>query len=127
MQTYTFDKYVLETEYPESGARVRFGRGYEFASRPRGPDQVEYVLHYEAMFFYFLTNSTTLDLTKNTTINMALMEQFYQNHKLYEPFVFPHPSKGNLTVRFREPLKFKVVKGGRGQVEPFSVRLIQQP
>jgi hypothetical protein len=125
--------HVLEVEYPES-ARVKFGGGYEFATRPRGPDQTVYTLHFEGMRFFFeqvgyppLGTRTILDLNKYPAINMGLLERFYQEHRLFEPFYYPHPAEGNLVVRFRDPLHYKLKKNGRGEVEPFSVKLILQP
>ena len=126
MATFNFPYHVLTVEYPESSARVKFGRGYEFASAPRGPDQVTYTLSFEAMFF-FEDPPGTYDLTEQPVINMAVLENFYIVHKLYTPFLYPHPVLGNLTVRFAEPLSYKIAKNGRGRVEPFTIKLITQP
>lgn len=126
MQTFTFMKHTLEVQYPESSAKVKFGRGYTFVSKPRGADQILFILHFKAMWFWF-TNPTTYDKTKNPTINMAVLEDFYNAHKLYEPFIYPHQTLGNVTVRFDQPLKYKLVEGGNGQVEPFQLTLITQP
>ena len=134
MKTFDFPMHVLEVEYPESSVKMKYGRGYEFASRPRGPDQITYILHFEAMWFFTerdgfpaLGATTILDLNRNPQLNMALLEKFYQEHRLFEPFYYPHPVLGNVVVRFNEPLKYKIKENGRGQVEPFSVRLLTQP
>ena len=127
-QTFSFNKHVLETEYPESGSVLQFGKGYQMATKPKGPDQVIYTLHFDAMRFYFTSMAgTTLDKTTQPTINMGVLEDFYNYHRLYEPFIYPHDTKGNLNVRFKEPLKFKILKAGRGVVEPFQIRLILLP
>ncbi len=126
METYNFPLFSWTTRYPESSAKVQFGRGYEFASQPRGPDQVIYVLNYATMVFYLNTDGT-LNKTRNPPINMALLEDFYIKHRLFEKFIFPHPAKGNLTCRFNKPLEFTIAKGGLGTVEPFSVELRTQP
>lgn len=134
MQTFEFPFHTLEVEYPESSAKVRYGRGYEFASRPRGPDQITYKLHFRGMWFFTeldgfppLGATTRLDYHKHPQINMALLEKFYQEHRLYEPFWYPHPSEGLIRVRFKEPLKYKVAEDGRGMVEEFTITLISQP
>lgn len=124
--TFNFPLHTLETEYPESGQRVRMGRGYEFATRPRGPDQTVFTLTFKAMWFFFLTNGS-VDRAKFPTRNMQLLDDFYQLHRLYEPFVYPHDILGNVNVRFKEPLRYKVLEAGRGQTEPFSVKFILQP
>ena len=126
METFPFMKHTPEVVYPESSARVKFGRGYQFASAPRGPDQISYVLHFAAMFF-FETEPGTFDLVKQPTINMAKMVQFYETHRLYKPFTYPLAGFGNKTVRFDEPLKFKMKEDGHGQTEPFQTKLILLP
>lgn len=126
METFTFMKHVLSVEYPESSAKIKFGRGYEFASRPIGPDQVTLTLSFKAMFFAFNPNGS-YNLTWEPTINMALLENFYKEHRLYEKFIYPHPVEGNLTVRFDRPLQYKIIENGNGQVEPFQIRLLTQP
>ena len=126
LEVYTFSKHTLAVKYPESSANTKFGRGYSFASKPKGPDQIEYTLNYDGMWFFF-TNPTTYDLIKHPSINMRLLEQFYHRHRMYEPFTYPHDTEGNLTVRFAAPLEYNILKGGNGQVEPFSVKLILLP
>lgn len=126
MQTFSFLKHVPEIVYPESSARVKFGRGYQFASRPRGPDQINYVLHFTAMFFWESAPGV-FDTSINPTINMAKLIEFYEEHRLYEPFIYPLAGFGDKTVRFDEPLKFKMKENGRGQTDPFQIKLILQP
>lgn len=105
---------------------MTFGRGYEFASKPKGPDQLTYTLAFRGMFF-FLTPEGAFDLTPRPTINMAVLEAFYQRHRLYEKFLYPHPALGDLTVRFDTPLEYKIAENGNGTVEPFSIVLLTQP
>ena len=126
MKTFDFPYHVLEVEYPDSSIKVAFGGGYEFASKPKAPDQVEYIVNFETMFF-FETLPGILDLEKYPKLNMAVLEKFYNDHKMYEKFIYPHPTLGNLVVRFAEPLRYKITKGGGGRVDSFSVKLRLQP
>ena len=126
MDTFDFPYHTLGVKYPDSSVKLTFGKGYEFASKPKGPDQVTYTLDFEAMAF-FEDPPGTLDLAEQPLVNMAVLEQFYNDHKLYEPFIYPHPTLGDLTVRFDEPLSYKILKGGRGLTEPFTITLITQP
>ena len=126
METFNFPLHTLSVKYPDSSVKVQFGKGYEFASAPRGPDQVEYTLEFDAMFF-FESSPGVLDKVTRPTVNMAVLEDFYQLVKLYTKFIYPHPTLGNLTVRFGEPLAYKVAKNGKGRVEPFSIKLVLQP
>ncbi len=126
METFTFAYHTPEVVYPDSGTKLSFGRGYEFASKPKGPDQVKYILHFDAMFF-FENPPGTLSLVTRPTMNMAVLEAFYNTHKMYEKFIYPHPTNGNIVCRFDEPLKYKVATNGRGRVEPFSLTLLSQP
>lgn len=126
MDEFDFPLHTLEVKYPESSVKLQLGRGYEFASRPRGPDQVTFTLYFKAMFF-FEDPPGTLDLDVNPTVNMAVLEAFYNDHKMYDKFIYPHPTLGDVTVRFGEPLTYKIAENGRGRVEPFTIRLVTQP
>lgn len=126
VDTYNFPYYILEDKYPDSSAKISFGGGYEFASKPRAPDQITFMLHYETMVF-IESAPGTLNLGSNPTLNMGVLRAFYESHRLYEPFIFPHPILGNVTVRFNKPLSYKLRKGGRGSVEPFDIELLLQP
>lgn len=126
MDTYDFPYYVLEDRFPESSVKMSFGGGYEFASKPKAPDQIIFVLNYETMVF-IESSPGTLDLSTNGKVNMGKLRKFYVDHRLYEPFSFPHPILGTVTVRFNKPLSYKLRKGGMGSVEPFTVELLYQP
>jgi hypothetical protein len=126
METYNFPYFVLEDKYPESSAKLSLGGGYEFASKPKAPDQISFMLHYDTMVFIESVPGT-LDLVSNPMLNMGTLRAFYETHRLYEPFLFEHPILGEVTVRFARPLSYKLRKGGRGSVEPFTVELLLQP
>lgn len=125
MDTFDFPYHTLDVKYPESSIAVSFGGGYEFTSKPKAPDQVEYNVNFRAMFFF--ENSGVLDLAKYPKANMAVLENFYNAHKMYEKFIYPHPTLGNITVRFAEPLAYKIAEDGKGRVEAFSIKLKSQP
>jgi len=126
METFLFPLHTFAMRYPESSAKVKFGRGYEFASAPKGPDQLTVTLNFAAMFFYLGTNGFP-DLTVETKVNIAVLEQFYERHRLHKKFIYPHPARGNLIVRFSAPLQYKLKENGHGAVEPFSMELLTQP
>ena len=126
MDTFNLPYHLISVEYPNSSVKMTFGRGYEFASKPKGPDQLDYILDFNLMMFYEDVPGS-LDLLANPKINMALLEKFYQSKRLYEKFIYPHPTEGDVIVRFKEPLKYKIKFGGNGAVEPFSVKFTTQP
>lgn len=126
MDIFDFPNHTLEVKYPESSIAVAFGGGYEFTSKPKAPDQIEYTLNYEAMFF-FETVKGYADEVKMPQINIRALELFYQKHRLYGKFIYPHPTEGDLVVRFAKPLEYKIAKDGKGRVEPFSIVLKLQP
>jgi len=105
---------------------MAYGRGYQFASKPKGPDQVTYVLKFKTMVFWQKADGT-YNLTKQPQLNMALLEQFYQDKRLFTKFNYPHPALGNIVVRFAEPLKYDIAEAGLGTVEPFEIKLLSQP
>lgn len=126
METFDFPLFTWTVRYPESSAKVKFGRGYEFTSKPKGPDQVTYILHFAAMMF-FVNSAGNVSTTTLPKINIAKLEAFYNVHKTYEKFILPLPGKGNLTVRFNKPLEYKVKENGNGLVEPFQLEVLTQP
>lgn len=125
MQTFNFPMHTFETIYPDSSPKVQFGKGYEYASKPKAPDQVKYRLAFPVMKFY-LTGGV-VDRGIYTTSNMALLEDFYKFHRCYEKFIYPHPLEGNVVVRFSQPLQYKQLPMGLGAVEPFTLEFTLQP
>lgn len=127
MDTFDFPYHIVEDQYPTSSTVTQFGGGYQFASKPRGPDQITFKLNFKAMWF-FETSPGVLDETSQPQINMKVLVDFYETHRLYEPFTYPHPRRGNLVCRFAKPLAVpKGIEGGKGQLEAFVVELILQP
>lgn len=126
MAVFTFPNHAVGNKYPESGTKVQFGRGYEFVSAPRAPDQTIYTLNFQVMKFFVNPNGT-LDLTTNPEINMAVLDNFYKTHRLYEKFTYPHPLEGNVIVRFNKPLTWSIKEKGLGTVDPFTIELRYQP
>lgn len=125
MLTFNFPFHSFEKEYPESSKKLTFGNGYEYASKPKGPDQVRYILNFAAMKYF--VQGVVINRLVSPTINIATLEDFYLAHKLYEKFIYPSPDMGNLIVRFQSPLKFKQKPFGLGVVEPFAIELLTQP
>jgi len=126
MDIFDFPYHTLDVKYPDSSIVVSFGGGYDFTSVPKAPDQVEYTLNYEAMFF-FETISGFANSSYLPKVNMRTLEEFYIKHKLHGKFIYPHPTEGDLTVKFAKPLEYKVTKNGKGKVDPFSIVLKLQP
>ncbi|MBN7759785.1 hypothetical protein JYP52_01435 [Nitratireductor aquibiodomus] len=127
MQTFDFPYHMVEDKYPASSTTLKFGGGYQFATKPRGPDQIEFQLNFKAMWFYERAPHV-VDRRKNPQINMQCLIDFYEAHRLYEPFYYPHPRRGLVTVRFAKPLHVpNGVEKGNGQTQSFKVELIMQP
>ena len=105
---------------------MSFGRGYEFAAKPKGPDQVTYILHFKTMKF-FEASPGVASLTIRPQINIAVLEAFYNRVKMYEKFLLPIPGKGNIVVRFSKPLDYKLTEAGLGTVDAFQLEFKSQP
>ena len=126
MDTFNFPYHTLGVKYPDSSVKMSFGNGWEFASKPKGPDQLAYSLKFDIMMFFELAPNL-YDEDINPELNMRKLELFYQKHRLFEKFYYPHPVEGNIVVRFQKPLEYDIVKGGQGAVEPFTIYLTTQP
>lgn len=125
-ETFDFPYHVPEVRYPQSSTTMQFGRGYEFASKPPAPDQVKYLLHFSTMKF-FLNSNGSINYALEPKINMGKLLQFYEAHRLYEKFEYPHPIYGTKSVRFATPLAYKIKEQGCATVEPFTIDLVLQP
>lgn len=137
MQRFRYRYHTVGDEYPESSTIVRFGRGYSFASKPKGPDQIIFHLEVNGLCWW-VDDLLNVDRTVMPHVNAGHLQDFYEAHRLYEPFEYEHPTRGVVTVRFSKPLPaFKSIKeaiverpdiGRRGHsVEPVQIDLILQP
>lgn len=129
MATFNFRVSGLEVQYPENSRVVSFGGGYEFASRPKGPPQIQYRLMLSG-FGWFTENDEGLIPTpaRYAQQNLFGLQNFYETHELWKTFTLPTDHWGDLTVRFSSPLKIPPVpKGNRGIVPDFDVTVKLQP
>jgi len=134
-QTFSYPFYTIGDQYPESSTNVRFGRGYSFASKPDGPDQLIFQLDMQG-FAWWVNSARVINRTINPEINAGHIQDFYEFHRMFQPFFFNHPTRGQVTVRFNKPLpRFKsipeaviVQNGFRGhRIESFPIELILLP
>ena len=126
LEVFPFMKHSYQIAWPDSSSRMQFGKGYTFAAKPNAPDQLQFTLHFPVMFVY-ATPDGTIDLNTNPELNMGLLVDFYERHRLYEKFVYDSAYKGPVTVRFANPLSFKMDPKGGGAVEAFQIELVTQP
>ena len=125
MDTFNVPFHKTRTVYPDSSPGIQLGKGYSFAAKPSGPDQRKFVLTFKSMVYYVASNGT-LDIATNTPLNYGTLDKFYQDHRTYQPFIYPHPAFGNITVRFAQPLQGPdAMEGGSGATEQFEVNLIE--
>ena len=137
MKQFDFPYHRLSDEYPESSKSLSFGGGYSFASAPKGPDQITFHLDFEAVWFWF-----TIDGVPNSfvqpSINALRLQEFYEEHRMYKPFLYLHQTKGRRVVRFLKPLprlspipekttRCDTTLARGHQVQPFSIQLIDNP
>lgn len=129
METFVWSHHKFETSYPDSSVRVQFGKSYTFAAPPDAPDQRTFKLHFKGFKYYVDPDTHLVEATTNADLNnMLALEQFYQTHRLFEKFIYPHPVHGNIVVRFAKPLAVpKGNEGGNGVLEDFSLELVEQP
>lgn len=134
---FNFPFHQPSDEYPDSSLSIRLGRGYEFASAPKGPDQMTYNLKFQAMFF-FVDTLGTVNLDPQPQLNARALQLFYESVRMYTPFVYPHPIRGNQLCRFSKPFPpltmakglkiYDDVTGLYGhQVEAFTITIRAMP
>lgn len=139
LPTFDWPYHTPNDEYP-GGSTIKFGRGYRFAARPNGPDEIVTHLRFEAMFVYQAVTGGLPDLVVDPTLNVYALERFYQGVRMYSPFTYNHATAGAVTARFNKPFIMprtmkadpgkvggKIVNGVSyrlHQVEPFDMELL---
>lgn len=137
MGRFGYHFHTVGDEYPESSQVIKFGNGYSFASKPRGPDQLIFHLEINGLCWW-MNVLNMIDRTILPDTNAAHLQDFYETHRLYEPFEYVHPSRGLVIVRFAKPIPvFRNIKeavversdlGRRGHaIEPVQIDLVLQP
>lgn len=135
---FDYPYHTVSDEYPESSSVIRFGNGYSFASKPKGPDQLLFHLQMLGFAWWTRQGSTDIDRTVLAQVNAAHLQDFYEARRMYTPFTYQHPTRGLVTVRFAKPVPpFKSIKDAviersdimrRGHtIEPFQIDLISLP
>ncbi len=127
MAVFSFPNHRVSTEYPDSSLRMQMGNSYQFSAPPPAPDQRKFILKF-AVMKWFVTPSGGLDLNTHPDINLALLDQFYNQVKLWGTFTYSHPVYGDLSCRFNKPLVIpEGVEQGNGTVMNIQVELIEVP
>ena len=133
METFIWNYHTQGTKYQE-GVTIRLGNSYQYAPEPPSVDQRIFQLRFATMFYYtrWVTVSgvltEVLDDTRTPELNMLLLEQFYQRHRMWKSFIYPHPVYGNLEVKFNKALNVPPgIIGGDGALQGFDLELLEQP
>lgn len=127
MATFPATYFTVQTKYPQSGSRVQLGNSYLYTAPPLAPDQRIFNVKLQGMT-YFVNANGTINTTLQIGRNMAVLEQFYLDHKLYLTFQFPHPVYGTVNCKFNQPLQIpEGVEGGSGMLPAFEVELVEIP
>ena len=144
MEIFDFPFHTPQDEYP-GGSTIKFGRGYRFAARPPGPDEIVTHLNFAAMFVFQANAGDPPEMGVFARMNIYALEAFYKRHRMFQPFIYPHATLGNKICRFNKPLIMpKTIKSNPGevggrvdpsdgrswrahQVEPFDLEILLQP
>ncbi|WP_163564882.1 hypothetical protein, partial [Klebsiella pneumoniae] len=70
-------------EYPGSSS-LKLGRGYRFAAKPPGPDEVLVHLNFPSMFVWQLNAGDGPNKTVFPQLNIYALETFYKKVRMYE-------------------------------------------
>jgi hypothetical protein len=119
--------FTVQTKYPTSGVQVRLGNSYTYTAPPPAPDQRTFIVKVQGMQ-YFVAGNGSIDTTSEVGRNMAVLEQFYNDHKMYMTFQFTHPVYGLINCKFSRPLEIpEGVSGGNGILPTFDLEMIEIP
>lgn len=127
MTQFVWMMHRVTTEYPETGFRVRLGNSYQYSAPPSAPDERKFILKFP-LLKYYLDSEGVIDKTVNVPLNMAALEEFYNNHKLHAIFDYPHPIYGMVPCKFNKPLKVpEGLENGDGALGSFELEFIECP
>lgn len=126
-ETFSFcpDRYVPETLPPEPLQGLSMN-GWTFTSRPEVPYQRKFKLTLHGLHWY-LDGSGHYDTGTNPNFNAKLLEEFYQRHQTWLPFLWTHQHIGGtpLTVRFAQQLVIPAAaENSGGLINPIEVTFI---
>lgn len=126
MQTFDFPFHLVSTQYAVTGSKVELGNAYSYTSKPTAPGKRVFTLNFKVMKYFVVGG--TISSTKLPQINMAVLEKFYQDHEMWQTFIYPHPVYGNLNCKFNKPLQVpQGIEQGDGALQSFSLELEEQP
>lgn len=126
MDTFSFcpDRMVAETLPRDAPQSVMSLNGWQFTARPTTPYQRKLKVTLHGLRWYTQANGL-YDTTTNPTFNARLLEQFYEAHETWDPFLFNHPHFGTMTVRFAATLAVPAgLPNSGGLIGPVEVNFI---
>lgn len=124
---FNFPLHAQSTKYPETGIRIQLGSSYQYAAAPVAPDQRVITLSFNTMR-YIESAPGVVDITTTPEINFGRLIRFYERHKLWAVFMYPHPMFGPIPCRFNKGLQIpKGNPGGTGTLQPFELELVEVP
>lgn len=126
METFDFANYTMSHKYPDDST-VQFGGSYVFAVEPESPPQIIHYLHFSGLHFFLDEEDAPVD-TIDPQRNVLALNNFYARHRKWKRFIFPHPYRGDLIVRFNQAFQMpKTIVGGSYLTETFDVELLEHP
>lgn len=127
METFPCTAFTFSTKYPESGTRMDLGNSYDFVVGSPAPDQRIFMLTLPGLG-YFVGGGGAISRSVDPWRNMAVLDDFYLDHKLAKSFFFDHPVYGQLVCRFNSPLEIpEGIPGGTGVLNVVQVQLVEVP
>jgi hypothetical protein len=109
----------------EQGTVMSMG-GWTFASKPTTPFVKTHRLTLHGLRWY-LTDDGFYDAVTNVDLNAKALEEFYERHELWNPFLWTHPHTGRVeTYRFKTPVTVpKGLPNSDGFIEALEVQLTE--
>lgn len=124
--TFNFPYHRVITKHPESGSGIKMGKGYEYRQGDNAPEQMMYDLVFDSMQYFLVSGVPSA--TPTPTRNIMALDAFYVANKMHKVFIYPHPVRGNINVRFAKPLEYGTPeKGGTGMIPEFTISIVEQP
>lgn len=115
-QIFDFPYHKYAMAYPNRRPGVKLGGNWSYTSKPNTPVTRTFKLLFPLFKWFFLEGGVP-DLTTEPDINLGRLQKFYEDHEMWDSFLYEHPTQGVVAVKFKAPLEIpEGTSNGNGAV-----------
>lgn len=126
METFNFcPNSLVPKTIPRETPQVMSMNGWTFTAKPTTPHAHKFSVKLYGLK-WILNSNGTFNTILEPTVNARALEEFYDRHETWQPFLWNHPHFGARLVRFAAPVNIPEGQtNGGGQIDPVEITLIE--